>query len=100
MAKHPSIYQKLRDIVSAEFPVPERWATLSPEAAGSAYLPFQRGPFAFVGKALAMMQLRMLISCVALRYEGLAFAPGEDGARFWSEAKETLTLWIPPLQLV
>lgn len=84
---------------AAEF-VPERWQTVSPEASASAYMPFQRGGFTCVGKAMAMMQLRMLISCTALRYQAISFAPGEDSERFLSEAKETLTLWIPPLRLV
>lgn len=81
---------------AAEF-IPERWETASPESA--AYMPFQRGPFTCVGKALAMMQMRMLISYVALRYN-VAFAPGEDGVAFWEGAKETLTMWLPALYLV
>ncbi|KAG8164305.1 hypothetical protein KVR01_006223 [Diaporthe batatas] len=83
---------------AAEF-IPERWQTLSPESSASAYMPFQRGGFACVGKAMAMMQLRMLISCLALRYQAISFAPGDDGEGFWNEAKETMTLWLPPLQL-
>ncbi|KAK8047912.1 hypothetical protein PG996_015976 [Apiospora saccharicola] len=78
--------------------VPERWEKLSPDRT-AAYMPFLRGPFQCSGKAVAMMQLRMLISCVALRYD-LAFAPGEDGEEFWAGAKETMTLWVPPLRLV
>jgi cytochrome P450 len=78
---------------------PERWESLSPEGTGMAYLPFQKGGFACVGKALAMMQLRMLISIVGLRFD-VAFAEGEDGVRFWEGAKETLTLWVPELRLV
>ncbi|KAJ5895288.1 cytochrome P450 [Penicillium taxi] len=78
--------------------VPERWeGDLSSEKA--AYLPFQRGPFTCVGKSMAMMQMRMLISSVALSYD-VAFAPGEDGLEFWDGAKETLTLWIPGLEMV
>ncbi|KAF7596508.1 hypothetical protein BBP40_001380 [Aspergillus hancockii] len=81
---------------AAEF-IPERWESVSPESA--AYLPFQRGAFTCAGKALAMMQMRMLISCVALRYD-VGFAPGEDGVAFWEGARETLTLWIPGLKMV
>ncbi|KAF2134736.1 cytochrome P450 [Dothidotthia symphoricarpi CBS 119687] len=77
--------------------VPERWETLSPDTA--AYLAFQRGPFMCSGRNLAIMQLRMLISCLALRYS-IAFAPGEDGVAFADGEKETLTMWIPPLQMV
>ncbi|KAK8067295.1 hypothetical protein PG997_014042 [Apiospora hydei] len=78
--------------------VPERWEAPSAESA-TAYLAFQRGPFQCSGKAVAMMQMRMLVSCVALRYN-LAFAPGEDGEEFWKGAKETMTLWLPPLRMV
>lgn len=77
--------------------IAERWEALSPDTA--AYMPFLRGPFQCSGKAVAMMQLRMLISCVAMRYD-LAFAPGEDAEEFWTGAKETMTLWVPPLRLV
>lgn len=45
------------------------------------------------------MQMRMFVSCVALRYN-VSFAPDEDGRVFWRDAKETLTMWIPPLQMV
>ncbi|KAI1842511.1 hypothetical protein JX265_012677 [Neoarthrinium moseri] len=76
--------------------IPERWETLSPES--SAYFPFQRGGFSCVGKANAMMQIRMLISATALQYN-LAFAPGEDGERFGEGTEERLTLWIPPLYM-
>ncbi|KAK7966264.1 uncharacterized protein PG986_000541 [Apiospora aurea] len=78
--------------------VPERWMAPPPESA-AAYLPFQRGPFQCSGKAVAMMQMRMLIGCIALRYN-LAFASGEDGEAFWEGAKETMTLWLPPLRMV
>lgn len=77
--------------------LPERWESLSPDTA--AYLAFQRGPFTCSGKNLAIMQLRMLISCLALRYN-IAFAPGEDGVAFATEEKETLTMCIPSLQMM
>ncbi|ROV98453.1 hypothetical protein VPNG_08525 [Cytospora leucostoma] len=94
-----TIHRDERYFKRAEDFLPERWETLSPDAAGSAYLPFQKGGFACVGKPVAMMQLRMLISCVALRYD-IDFAPGENGVEFWSDSKETLTLAIGPLWLV
>ena len=92
-----SIQRDERYFESALDFIPERWETLSPESA--AYLPFQHGPFACVGKAFAIMQMRMLISCMALRYD-VEFAPGEEGVAFWEGAKETLTMWLPALHLV
>nr|WHS04497.1 cytochrome P450 monooxygenase [Phaeosphaeriaceae sp. CF-150626] len=76
---------------------PERWEHLSPDTA--AYLPFQRGGFTCSGRNLAVMQLRMLIANVALRYE-VGFAEGEDGRGFWEGERETLTMWIPELRMM
>lgn len=94
-----TIHRDERYFQHADDFIPERWATILPDGTGSAYLPFQKGGFACVGKPVAIMQLRMLISCVALRYD-VGFSPGEDGVDFWDGAKETLTLGIGPLQLV
>ncbi|UNI22116.1 hypothetical protein JDV02_008036 [Purpureocillium takamizusanense] len=77
--------------------VPERWEKMSTNTAP--YIAFQRGPFSCAGKNLAIMELRMVISRIVLRYR-IAFAPGEDGEAFQSGAKEKLTLWLPPLRMV
>ena len=92
-----TIHRDSRYFYDAAKFIPERWEELSPDTA--AYLAFQRGPFTCSGKNLATMQLRMLISCLALRYR-IHFAPGEDGVAFATQEKETLTMWIPPLQMV
>ncbi|RFU23751.1 hypothetical protein B7463_g12587, partial [Scytalidium lignicola] len=76
---------------------PERWETLSPEK--TPWIPFTRGQFSCPGKNLAFMELRMVLSQVAMRYD-LAFPEGEDGGRFDSEAKDTFTLNVPALPIV
>jgi hypothetical protein len=51
-----------------------------------------------IRKNLAMMQLRSVISLVALNLD-LEFALGETGLAFTKGARDTLTLTLPPLNL-
>lgn len=92
-----TIHRDTRYYDRAEEFVPERWETLSPDTA--AFLAFQRGQFACSGKQVALMQLRMLISNIAMKYN-VDFAPGEDGKSFVDGQKEALMLWLPPLHVV
>lgn len=92
--------------------VPERWGNnnssnngdegggggLTPERAP--FIAFTRGEFACPGKNLALMEMRMVISRVALRYRRLAFAVPEDVVRFDEGAMDTFTMSLPPLPLV
>ncbi|KAL1979470.1 hypothetical protein VTN96DRAFT_5729 [Rasamsonia emersonii] len=75
---------------------PERWERISPEK--SAFIPFTRGTFACAGKNLALMELRMVLSRVALEYD-VSFAPGENGVKFDTEVMDTYTVTLPPLHL-
>lgn len=83
---------------------PERWAAedggtgIHPDRA--AFIPFTRGPYACPGRNLALMELRMALSRVALRYRRLAFAVPEDVTRFDEGALDTFTMTLPPLPLV
>ncbi|UPL01945.1 hypothetical protein LCI18_012879 [Fusarium solani-melongenae] len=76
---------------------PERWETLNPEKAP--WIPFSRGQFSCPGRNLAFLEIRMVLSRIALRYT-LAFPDGEDGERFDKEAKDTFTLNVPELPIV
>ncbi|KAL7966625.1 cytochrome P450 [Trichoderma sp. SZMC 28014] len=76
---------------------PERWESLSTEKAP--WIPFTRGQWACPGRNLAMMELRMVISRIALEYN-IAIAEEDLGKRFDEEAKDTFTLTLPPLRLV
>ncbi|KAF4949866.1 hypothetical protein FSARC_13368 [Fusarium sarcochroum] len=76
---------------------PERWETLNPEKAP--WIPFSRGQFSCPGRNLAFLELRMVLSRIALRYN-LAFPAGADGERFDREAKDTFTLNVPELPII
>ncbi|KAF4468469.1 benzoate 4-monooxygenase cytochrome [Fusarium albosuccineum] len=76
---------------------PERWENLNPEKVP--WIPFTRGQFSCPGRNLAFMELRMVLSRIALRYD-LAFPPGEDGESFDKGARDTFTLNVPQLPIV
>lgn len=76
---------------------PERWENLSTEKAP--WIPFTRGSFSCPGKNLAFMELRIVLSRIALMFD-ITFAPGVEVDRFDKEAKDTFTLTVPTLYLV
>ncbi|KIY02691.1 uncharacterized protein Z520_01156 [Fonsecaea multimorphosa CBS 102226] len=76
--------------------IPERWEQISTEK--SPFFPFSKGAFGCVGKQLAMMELRMVLSRVALGFD-ISFADGEDGVKFDAEVMDTFTLTLPPLKM-
>ncbi|KAF5021007.1 hypothetical protein F66182_6938 [Fusarium sp. NRRL 66182] len=76
---------------------PERWESINPEKVP--WIPFSRGQFACPGRNLAFLEIRMVLSRIALRYN-LAFPAGENGERFDKEAKDTFTLNVPELPIV
>ncbi|KAL1962758.1 hypothetical protein VTN77DRAFT_9212 [Rasamsonia byssochlamydoides] len=87
----------------AEF-LPERWLAEEKKTGRlilneQAFFPFQIGPYSCVGKQLALMQLRSVLSRIALNFD-IAFAPGEDGVAFDQGARDTFTFTVSPLQLV
>ncbi|KAH9908408.1 cytochrome P450 [Xylariomycetidae sp. FL2044] len=61
--------------------VPERWEGVSPDKLP--WIPFTRGQFSCAGKNLAFMELRMVLSRIAVRYDVL-FAPREN----WREVRQ------------
>lgn len=84
--------------------VPERWGQgegeggLTPER--TPFIPFTRGDFVCPGKNLAMMEMRMTLARVAMRFRRLEFAVPEDAVRFDEGALDTFTMSLPPLELV
>lgn len=76
--------------------MPERWENLSTEKAP--WIPFTRGQYSCPGKNLAVMELRMALSQIALRYT-MSFPAGVDTEKFDREAKDTFTLNLPELPL-
>ncbi|KAL7811419.1 cytochrome P450 [Trichoderma gracile] len=76
---------------------PERWDGLSTE--NSPWLPFTRGQWACPGRNLALMEMRMVLSCIALQYN-MSLAYSEAAKRFDSDVMDTFTLTLPPLHIV
>ena len=76
---------------------PERWENLSTEKAP--WIPFTRGQWSCPGKTLAMMEMRMVLSRIALQYE-ISFATPmmADLANF--DFMDTFTQTLPPLPLI
>jgi cytochrome P450 len=76
---------------------PERWENLSTEK--SPWIPFTRGQWACPGRNLAMMELRMALSHIALRYS-MSLAHADASKSFDNGVMDTFTLTLPPLHLI
>lgn len=57
------------------------------------------GPYSCVGKQLALMELRTVISLLISRFD-ISLAPGEDGSALLNDTKDTFTVRLGGLQLV
>lgn len=77
--------------------VPERWEGLSTEKAP--WIAFTKGRYACPGRNLALMELRMALSRIALRYN-TSFVSEDDAAKFDGDTKDVFTLGISPLPLL
>ncbi|KAH7057417.1 cytochrome P450 [Macrophomina phaseolina] len=78
---------------------PERWEGVDTREEALAFLPFSKGIFSCPGKTLAYMELRCLLSRIALKFD-ISFAPGEDGVKFEKWPMDTFTMTNQPLHLV
>lgn len=76
---------------------PERWEGLSTEKAP--WLSFPRGQWSCSGRALGMMEMRMVLSRIAMAYD-FTFTEGNDGTKFDTEWMDTFTQTLPALPLV
>ncbi|KAK0747207.1 cytochrome P450 [Schizothecium vesticola] len=94
------MHRSERAFVRPEEFVPERW-TSEPGLIldRGAFFPFLSGPSNCVGKRLAMMVLRLVLSYTVYGYQ-FRLAPGEDGSAIYSEAKDNLILKAGPLKVV
>ncbi len=81
---------------------PERWldtdGKFNPSHGGDAFIPFSIGSYSCIGRVLAMIELRIVLSRIALNFD-LAFAQGETGESFDKGAKDTFTLSVGELNL-
>lgn len=77
--------------------VPERWEKLSPDKVP--FFPFTRGKYACPGKNLAMMEMTMVVSRVALRYQ-MELLSDAIAERFEKGTLDTFTMTVPALPLI
>ncbi|KAK2753551.1 hypothetical protein FQN54_007328 [Arachnomyces sp. PD_36] len=77
----------------------ERW-TESPELVkdGSAFIPFNIGPYACIGKRLALMELRR-VTAELLRSYDISLAPGQTQEAFLNDSVDTFTCTPATLML-
>ncbi|KAK4225971.1 hypothetical protein QBC38DRAFT_249076 [Podospora fimiseda] len=89
-----------RNYVDAEKFIPERWYS-KPELVKNprAFVPFTIGPYNCIGKPLALMNIRSVISKLVCNFD-ISFAPGEDGSKVETEAVDHFVLGLGPLKLV
>ncbi|KAG5917360.1 hypothetical protein E4U42_007267 [Claviceps africana] len=96
-------YAQYRDERFFAFPnsfIPERWTT-RPELVkdGSIYVPFGTGRYACVGKALGLMEVRLVTSTILRQFDvDLAHERAEAG--FFSGLKDCFTLSVSNLKVV
>ncbi|KAL3462033.1 cytochrome P450 monooxygenase [Aspergillus heterothallicus] len=95
-----TVFRDERNFARPDEFLPERWTT-NPELVKdpSVFIPFNGGPYACVGKQLALMELRQVIFEVLKRFE-LSFAPGQTKSAFLDGKQDTFTLVTPQLNLV
>ncbi|RFU29400.1 hypothetical protein B7463_g6939, partial [Scytalidium lignicola] len=80
--------------------IPERWYS-RPELVRNkdAFAPFLIGPDSCIGRQLAMMSLRAVVSLMILHFD-VSFAPGEDGHNLIYDSKDTFTLSMADIKFV
>ncbi|KAJ5717872.1 cytochrome P450 [Penicillium malachiteum] len=79
--------------------IPERWST-RPELIKepASYMPFGAGPYACVGKQLALMEIRRVTAEILTRYD-VSFAAEVSEEAFWNGKIDAFTLVAAPMEL-
>ncbi|KAJ6028635.1 hypothetical protein N7540_004211 [Penicillium herquei] len=79
--------------------IPERWST-RPELIKepASYIPFGGGPYACVGKQLALMEIRRVTAEILTRYD-VSFAGEVSEEAFWNGKVDAFTLVAAPMEL-
>ncbi|MCJ1375714.1 hypothetical protein MMC20_006951 [Loxospora ochrophaea] len=85
---------------SAEDFIPERW-TSKPQMVKdkTAFAPFSLGLYSCIGKNLALMEVRAVITCIISKFD-IDFAPGESSSAVLEDMHDTFTAAPGPLNLV
>ncbi|KAK1831881.1 Tryprostatin B 6-hydroxylase [Podospora conica] len=80
--------------------IPERWTT-RPELVRDrgVFIPFNIGPYACVGKRLALLEIRRVTAEILWRYD-VRPAPGHSAAAFLDGKEDTFTTVSAPLPLI
>ncbi|KAH8593673.1 cytochrome P450 [Bisporella sp. PMI_857] len=80
--------------------IPERWTT-QPELTknGAVLTPFSTGTYSCIGKQLALMELRYVVSQIVYRFD-VALAPYQTEQAFLDGKRDTFTLVLGQLDLV
>jgi len=78
---------------------PERWYS-EPDMIKNktAFAPFSIGVYGCIGKPLALIEMRTLITKLIMKYD-IAFAPGETGKALLDDTKDHFTLGLADLNL-
>ena len=63
-----------------------------------AWIPFSNGKYRCVGKQLAMMNIKIIIARLVMRFD-VVFAPGEDGKTLLECSKDYFTIGCADLML-
>lgn len=81
--------------------LPERWSASKVDTMvkhKDAFQSFSSGPYGCIGKNLALMELRTVISQILDRFD-VNVAPGEDGKALMDDTIDHFTLGLAPLKL-
>lgn len=95
------VHHDARFFVQPEEFLPERWTSRKSELVkeGHTFAPFGIGPYACVGKALALAEIRLAIARVVTRFE-IGVGEGMTEERFRKGQREALTLMYKGVLLV
>ncbi|KAI0265873.1 cytochrome P450, partial [Gloeopeniophorella convolvens] len=96
-----SVQRDSRNFYAPDDFLPQRWlATDKPAGAHNpnAFIPFSYGPYACVGKSLAMMEIRMLTCWLVLHFH-FSVVPGTDVTAWEEGLKDRFVLFRDPLML-
>ncbi|KAL7951919.1 cytochrome P450 [Trichoderma barbatum] len=93
LGRYEAVYSK------ADSFVPERWSQFPDMIKDKdAFAPFSTGPYGCIGKRLALMDIRQMISRLVWTFD-IAFAPGEDGTSFERDAIDAFMMTYGELSL-
>ncbi|KAI1104955.1 cytochrome p450 monooxygenase [Jackrogersella minutella] len=94
-----TMYRDEKIFKHAEEFIPERWTTRRDLVTDAAcFTPFLIGSFSCVGKQLALMEMRYVISRLAVKYN-INLAKGQTPEAFTENNFDTFTIRLAPLQM-